>query len=360
MISKALKELANEGIVLLIDDSEPVNAPRVIVFTKAANTTPEKVNKLTKLTGGVLLVAIKRERAEKMLLSPMSRSLLHEQTSDWNILTSVEAREGVSTGISAFDRARTAALIAEANPSPRSIVQPGHIFPVLVHEGGVLAKHALPEGACDLVNLASGSEAALFAEMLDKNGDRFSPSELAKLNIPSVTLSALTRYRLETEPLITCVAEAKIPTRLAGEVRSYIFKSKIHDGEHLALVKGEISAEIPVLTRVQSEFTFADVFGGSTPPSRNQLLASLSAIGARGSGILVYLRRSETGLLKTQISSWEEYFSKKPANMFEYGIGAQILRHLGARKINLLTTSSKSLIGLDSFGLEITEQTRLL
>ncbi|RIL00863.1 MAG: bifunctional 3,4-dihydroxy-2-butanone-4-phosphate synthase/GTP cyclohydrolase II, partial [Proteobacteria bacterium] len=174
---------------------------------------------------------------------------------------------------------------------------------------------------------------------------------------PLITLSALTRHRLENEALVYRAAEARLPTQLAGELRTFVYRSRLHHGEHLALVKGEIAPDKPVLTRVQPEFTFADVFGGDNPPSRAQIKRSLQAIGERECGVFVYLRRASEGQLSSQISRWEQRFNEKPASMMrEYGLGAQILRDLGVRKVELLTGSKKNLVGLKTFGIEIVSQ----
>ncbi|RMG44008.1 MAG: hypothetical protein D6719_02495 [Candidatus Dadabacteria bacterium] len=321
------------------------------------------VNRILRLSGGINYVTLTRQRAEAFLIPDMP-ALKGQKNAARAALVSVEAREGVTTGISASDRARTISVLAEREPNPRKIVKPGHIFPLLVKDGGVLVKSALPEAAYDLVKAASNCRVAFFVELLNRAGDLMSVDEQEQLSkqegIPMVAISDIIRYRLEHEKLVERVAEARLPTDLAGELKSYVYRSKLHEGEHLALVKGEIKPGQTVLARVQPEFTFGDVFGGDTPPTRWQLENALKLIGQSESGVLVYLRRTALGELRKQVSDWQQEFSKKPAAMMrEYGLGAQILRDLGVEKIDLLTTSAKKLTGINTFGIEIINQTTL-
>lgn len=356
------------GIILLRDDAS--SRGHAVLVSAAVGMTPVRVNELIHLSGGLLFVAVTPQRASALMLSRMSRPKLapdpqtlpsRADSEERAICVSVEAREGVSTGISAADRAITIGILGESTPNPRRLVAPGHIFPVETRTGGVLVKNALPEGACDIVQAAGYTDAAVFIDLLDAAGDFLTIAAqdafCTEHDIPQITLSELTRRRLSTEALVQRIAEAKLPTQLAGELRSFIYKSAIHEGEHLALVKGEISADKPVLTRVQPEFTFADVFGGASPPSRNILQRALKAIGDNGSGVLVYLRRPSMGELKQQISAHDPGLSAAPSTMMrDYGLGAQILRDLGVRKVELLTGSKRNLVGIRPFGIEIVSQ----
>jgi len=277
--------------------------------------------------------------------------------------TSVEAREGISTGISAADRATTIAILGAPTPQPRALVKPGHIFPIETRDGGVLVRLAIPEGAIDLVRLAGFTDAALFIDLLDESGDLLDASAArsfgTKHSIPVTSLTELITYRLECEPLVSRVAEARLPTTLAGEMRAVVYRSRIHDVEHVALVKGAVDKGTPVLVRVQAENTVPDVFGGTGTNSRQHLQNSLRAIEARGSGILLYLRRPFVDDKGQNVQSLRDpkYLSAPNATMMrEYGVGAQILRDLGVKQIELLTATPRSLAGLPSFGIHITAQ----
>lgn len=349
-------------LAILQDDVQGI--ARAVLVAPADGISADEVNYLISLSGGIVFAALTPERTAGFLLDPMGRprvsSAAVETPPGPNFCISVEAREGVTTGISAADRAVTLRILGAAEPQPRKLVQPGHIFPVEVRAGGVLVKNALPEGAVDIVAIAGFTGAATFLDLIGTSGELLLGDEVvafaAKHNIPFVRLSDLTRFRLETEKVVYRVAEAKLPTKIAGELRSVIYKSTIHGGEHLALIKGEIDPEIPLLTRVQPENTFADVFGGSQPHSREQLQRCLAEIGRQGRGVIVYLRRPTAGELHHQIDSIAHVAPPGKALMREYGLGAQILRDLGARRIDLLTGSQKDLVGLRSFGLEIVSQ----
>ena len=334
----------------------------------AQTMTGALMNEILATSGGLTLVALSARRTAAFVLPPMARP----QTSaavpalPSSFCVSVDAREGITTGISVEDRAETIRILGEEQPQPRKLVKPGHVFPVEVGAGGVLVRNALPEGALDLVTAAGFRDAALFIDLLDAQGELLNRDDqisLAKrMGVVRVSLTDLIRHRLNTEQLVYRYAEARLPTTHSGELRSFIYKSKLHEGEHLALVRGEIDPAQPVLTRVQTEVTAADVFGGDHPPTRLSIRRSLHAIQTHGSGVLLYLRRASPGYLQRQIREGVDAESdpQPAAIMREYGIGAQILHDLGVRKIELLTNSTKNLVGLKSFGIEIVSQRPLL
>jgi len=368
-LQKRFASFQARGLAMLRDDQS--HSKRAVLVAAGEKVSPVLVNEIIALARGLTFVSITAERAATLMLQPMghandqnAKEARFASRSIAGACASVEAREGVTTGISAKDRSKTIQILSSKNPSPRDLVKPGHIFPVIVSKGGVLVKNSLPEGSLDLVTANGFRDSAVFSDLLGRDGDYLDEKGQDKLaksaGIPLITLSELIRLRLETEQLVYPVAEAKLPTREAGELRSVIFRSKIHDCEHFALIKGDINPDQSILTRVQPEFTFADVFGGDNPPTRKQITAALQAIGERGSGVLVYLRQSQDGRLMNQIKDWKAAFEHKPASMMrEYGVGAQILRSLGVRKIELLTGSSKKLRGITTFGLEITGQRTL-
>ena len=359
---KKLEAFKERHLALLRLDSS--TEQRAVVVSPASGMTASLMNSLIQLAKGNILVALEEKRAEAFHIPQMSHRSpdeLHTTSMLSRACVSVEAREGVTTGISASDRAKTVALLGCESPHPRMLVQPGHVFPVCIREGGTLVRHALPEGAYDLVSLCYHQDVATFVDLLGSDGEFLNQEQQDKLakdnSLPVFTMSEIIRYRLEHENLVTRVAEAKLPTKLAGELISYVYKSPVYEGEHLALVKGEIDPCKPTLVRVQPESTFADVFGGDNPPTRKLLHNSLKEIGRNKSGVLVYLRRPEIGQVKKQVTHWQENPHKHPASMMqEFGLGAQILRDLGVKQIELLTRSNKDLIGLKPFGIEIVTQ----
>jgi 3,4-dihydroxy 2-butanone 4-phosphate synthase/GTP cyclohydrolase II len=355
-----LSEFKTKHIGVLIDD---LSGSRAAIVAPSETISAERVNHILALTGGLTFVALSPERASTFMLSSMARPATSLDTTANNTTTShyvsVEAREGITTGISAADRAKTLSILGARTPQPRALVKPGHIFPVATRDGGVLVKTDIPEGALDLVRLAGFTDAALYVDLLDRNGELVGADEARRISaaegMPVTTLSELIGYRLAHESLVRRVAEATLPTTLAGEVRAIVYRSSISDVEHVALAKGTFFSEMSVLVRVQPEHTVADVFGGASPASRLHLQNSLAAIGQRGSGVLLYLRRpfidpkgSSTQHLREDSTS-----PKNAAMMREYGVGAQILRDLGISKVEILSSTQRALEGLSSFGISV-------
>lgn len=368
---------------VLIDDlSKP---PRAALVSPAAGMTPALMNELLTLSLGITFVAITEERAAAFNLELMERAERTIHGSDSRdrtaILNSVEAREGVSTGISAADRAATLRALGADQPSPRLLVKPGHVFPVKIATGGVLARSMIPEAAHDLGTAWWRSDVTLFMDLLNSSGE-FLPIEeaitLAKSRgAPLATIGEVLHHRLANEQLVHRVAEAALPSVSGGALRAIAYRSVNSPGEHLALVRGDLSGSEPILTRVQTESTVSDLFGGNTPPTRRRIEQSLRMMNERGCGVFLYLRRTDTSLqgsgesrtgfgepplgtgdLLRERGDLEDHIAPLPAahSMRGHGIGAQILRDLGVTRIELLTTSPKSLPGLDAFGIEVSAQ----
>lgn len=368
---KAIEQFSVSQLAILQDRGS--SGSRAVLVAPSRDIPEALVTRIISLSGGGLFfVAMPPARCEAFFLGPMRRpqtSSLHfnaysskgaPDTGPAQCI-SVDAREGVTTGISAADRAITLRILGDDQPRPGKLVKPGHVFPVEASQPGLLLRHAIPEGALDLVRLSGKGEAALFVDLLDETGSFLSferQQALAeKEGIPVLDLDLLTRYRLDTEKLVQRVAEAQLPTRYGGNMKSVIYRSEAHAGEHLALVKGTINSDQPVLTRVQAEFTFADVFGGPQPTSRAHIASCLKAIGEKGSGVFLYLRQTSRGELVRQLEESSSAYRNQPTTMMrEYGLGAQILHDLGVRQIELLTNSQKNLVGLKSFGIEIVSQ----
>jgi 3,4-dihydroxy 2-butanone 4-phosphate synthase/GTP cyclohydrolase II len=334
----------------------------------AQDISEEEINRILTFSGGLTFVALAPERAAALALPPMTRPLLTGldivKPASLPQYTSVEAREGVSSGISAADRATTIRVLGATVAQPRALVKPGHIFPVETKPGGTLVRAAIPEAAIDIVVHAGYSDAALFVDLLDRSGEIITPEAARSWahnhGVPIFSISDIIRERLVREPLIVRLSEATIPTRQAGEVKAIAYRSQIHDVEHVALVKGKLDISAPVLVRVQVEHLLSDVFGGSRPATRRQIDNSLAAIGERGSGVFLYLRRKmlhdDPVFHPASTSSATGSDIPHPAMMREYGVGAQILRDLGITRIELLSSTQRSLVGLKSFGMTVVNQ----
>ncbi len=361
--AKQIEAFATTRLCVLRDD---IGDNRSVLVAPAQDSSADEINRIISTTGGLTFVAITPERAASFMLSPMGDAVSNKthplQPGVLAQYTSVEAREGVSTGISAADRATTIRILGGEHPHPRSLVKPGHIFPVGTKQGGCLVKAEIPEAALDVVTLAGFSDAALFVDFLDNFGEFLAAAEAARWasehQLPSVTISDLIQHRLILEPLVVRLSEAMLPTREAGTVKAIAYRSTIHDVEHVALVKGDITTGRPVVVRVQVENTVSDVFGGASPATRPQITGSLRALEQHASGVLLYLRRSS--LLESPLFSDSLYgsptTSRETAGMREYGVGAQILRDLGITQIELLSSTHKNLVGLDSFGISVVAQ----
>jgi 3,4-dihydroxy 2-butanone 4-phosphate synthase/GTP cyclohydrolase II len=359
-----LEQFKKRRLAVLQDDLGDLQA---VIVAPAQEITADEVNRILDLTGGLTFVALSPDRASAFMLSPMVRGGINGKTSAsaprFDQLTSVEAREGVSTGISAADRAKTISILGASNPHPRSLVKPGHIFPVPTKTGGSLVKAEIPEAALDAVTLAGFSDAALFVDLLDPHGAFITGENVAKwakdAGIPLISISEIIRYRLIKEPLVTKIAEASLPTKNGGELKAIAYRSSINNVEHIALVKGALAKDRPVLTRVQVENTLSDVFGGGEPPTKHQITDALAALEEHESGVLLYLRRASLGesFDSTSIeSSLHSHETRESTRMREYGVGAQILRDLGVSQIELLSSTKRNLIGLDTFGIKIVSQ----
>ncbi len=383
--AKATTALRTRHLALLVDDS--VMPERVAFVAPAQNITPEVVNEILTMSGGLTFVAVRAERARSLLLERMTRTLMEKSNNSGasaaaqdsssqlrTMCTSVEAREGVTTGISASDRAKTIAILGDTELLPRKLVRPGHIFPVETLPGGALVKNSVFEAAVDLVTASGFTEAAVVVDALDPSGNFLSlddATSLAKEKAISVlSVSQLIRARLELEHLVVRVAEAKLPTRFGGELKAVVYRSQFDSLEHIALVKGQIENAPSVLVRVQPELTFGDIFDSRSESTRNQIDRCLAALNDRPAGVFVYLRRpfkvqfgpqlnsrSNSDQQHDQESSPPVDTRLKPAWMMrEYGLGAQILRDLGVTRAEVLTGTTRNLVGINSFGIEIVGQ----
>ncbi len=357
-IAISLKNFKERKILILSDDCG--ENPRAVLVSFAQDIKESVLNEMISIAHGLVYVVVGPQRVADFGLTKMksARRISPNNESDLNgHCISVEAREGVSTGISIADRACTIRILGEEVPDKRKLVSPGHIFPVEARKGGVLVRNSLIEGALDVVSSLGVSDAAVMIDLLSQEGEFLNSSDQLtlskKLELPLIKLSDIIRYKLEKERIVSRVAQTVIPSSIAGELKAYIFESELHGGEHLALVKGEIDSNKPVLIRVQTENTFADVFGGLKPSSRDVIASCLEAIQKEGSGVLLYLRKIEVGHLTKEISGVGNELNLSPDRMKEYGIGAQILLDLGVKKINLLTNSKRKLVGLNTFGIEI-------
>jgi 3,4-dihydroxy 2-butanone 4-phosphate synthase/GTP cyclohydrolase II len=367
-IDDVLRDIAEGKLVIVTDDEDRENEGDLVMAAEKA--TPAAVNFMTKYGRGLICVPVSNDIAEQLGLRRMVARNRESYRTDFTV--SVDAARGVTTGISAHDRAKTIQTIADAGSQPEDLVQPGHIFPLRAVEGGVLRRAGHTEAAVDLARMAGLNAAGVLCEILHDDGTMARLPELIEFKrqhgLRICTIQSLIAYRRQREKLVEREQVVKLPTDY-GEFDLHLYRSKLDDTHHLALVKGTISGDQPLLVRVHSECLTGDVFGSRRCDCGSQMHAALRQISEAGNGVLVYMRKHEgRGIgLAAKIHAYklqDEGLDTVEANeklgfgmdLRDYGLGAQILYDLGVRKFRLLTNNPKKVVGIEGYGLEMVEQ----
>ncbi|MEM1442443.1 MAG: bifunctional 3,4-dihydroxy-2-butanone-4-phosphate synthase/GTP cyclohydrolase II [Verrucomicrobiota bacterium] len=367
-IEDVIGDIRDGKLVIVVDDKDRENEGDLICA--AEKTTPEMVNFMATFGRGLICAPIMPEAAERLGLPLMVRRNTESQGTNFTV--AVDAAEGVTTGISAADRARTIEILANPLSEPQDLVRPGHILPLQAVPGGVLRRAGHTEAAVDLARLAGLQEAGVICEILNEDGTMARLPELMefakKHDLKIGTIESLIEYRRREERLIERVEQIEMPTDF-GTFDLHFYSSRLNPSEeHLALVKGTIDPAEPVLVRVHSECLTGDVFGSQRCDCGSQLHCALSQIEDAGCGVLVYMRQEGRGIgLANKIRSYklqEQGLDTVEANeklgfgsdLRDYGMGAQILHDLGVRKIRLMTNNPRKVVGLDGHSLEIVEK----
>ena len=353
-----IEDFRNGRMCILVDDEERENEGDLIIPAQMA--TPDAINFMAKFGRGLICLALTRQRVEQLELPLMSAENASRHQTAFTV--SIEAREGVTTGISASDRAHSIAVAIDPSKTRADLATPGHVFPLMARDGGVLLRAGHTEAAVDLARLAGLNPSGVICEIMNDDGTMARLPDLVAFaqhhNLKVGTIADLIAYRRKNDSLVERTLETVLKTEYAGDFRLYAYVNKVSYAEHLALVKGEIDPEgEPVLVRMHALNVLDDVLGDTSAGKQGELHAAMQMVDRAGRGVVVIIRESQPTSLTDRIRArlQADQPDARPASneLRDYGVGAQILLDIGVRRMTLLSNTERTIIGLDGYGLHV-------
>jgi len=367
-IADAIQDIRNGKMIILVDDEDRENEGDLCMASEFV--TPEAINFMARYGRGLICLTLSEEFMERLKIPMMVSD--NQSRFKTAFTVSIEAKRGVTTGISTADRATTVRAAIADDAKPEDIVSPGHIFPILARKGGVLVRTGQTEGSVDLARLAGLKSTGVICEIMNDDGSMARMPDLEifakKHDLKIATIADLITYRMKNESLVRRAATAKLPTAYGGEFKLIVYENDVDEMKHLALVKGDIQLGDEVLVRVHSECLTGDVFGSMRCDCGEQLQTAMEMVAKEGKGVIVYMHQEGRGIgLVNKVKAYELQELGKDTveanlelgfkeDLRDYGIGAQILVDLGVKKIRLLTNNPKKVVGLEGYGMTIVER----